>query len=124
MNSPTLTTTRPIPVVIEEKYRAWKHWASVWNWIHIIVGGSSVALSTVVVANTRSDFLGSKAIEAASAAAIGAFLLTTLNPQKTAKGFVNAYRHLEKAICRFRFDASLSEIDLGKADAEGVDLLD
>jgi hypothetical protein len=124
MNSPTPTMPRTIPAVIEEKYRAWKLWASVWNWIHIVVGGASVALSTIVAANTKSDFLGSKAIVVASAAAIAAFLLTTLNPQKTAKGFVNAYRHLEKAISRFRFDPSLSETDLGKAEAEGVDLLD
>ena len=115
---------RPIPKVIEDKYNAWKYWASVWNRVHILVGGSSVALSTIVAANTKSDFLGSKAVGVASAAAIAAFLLTTLNPQKTAKGFVNAYRHLEKAVSRFRFDPSVTEMDLGKADAEGIDLLD
>ena len=95
-----------------------------WNWVHIVVGGAAVALSTIVAANTKSDFLGSKAVGVASAAAIASFLLTTLNPQKTAKGFVNAYRHLEKAISRFQFDPAVTEVDLGKADAEGIDLLD
>jgi len=122
--SPTPDAPRPIPKVIEDKYKAWRFWASVWNWVHIVVGGSSVALSTIVAANTNHDFLGSNAIVVASAAAIAAFLLTTLNPQKTAKGFVNAYRHLEKAVSRFHFDPSVTEVDLGKADAEGIDLLD
>jgi len=115
---------RPVPKVIEDKYSAWKHWATVWNWVHIVVGGCSVALSTVVAANAKKDFLGSATVSVATAAAIASFLLTTLNPQKTGKGFVNAYRHLEKAIARFRFDLSATEGDLGKAEAEGIDLLD
>ena len=115
---------RPIPEAIEQKYKAWKRWASVWNWVHLVVGGCSVALSTIVAANTKADFLKSNAVVVASAAAIASFVLTTLNPQKTSKGFVNAYRHLEKAISRFRFDTTVTEVDLGKADAEGIDLLD
>ena len=123
---PTPIAPREIPKDIKEKYRAWKRWASLWNWFHVLLGAASVAPSTIVAANTKADFLKSKtqAIGVASAAAIASFLLTTLNPHKTAKGFVNAYRHLEKAISRFRYDPSVSEIDLGKADAEGVDLLD
>ena len=125
--SPTPIAPRPVPKLTEDKYGAWKCWASVWNWVHIVVGGLSVALSTIVAANTKSNppfLVGSKAVAVASAAAIASFVLTTLNPQKTAKGFVNAYRHLEKAIARFHFDPSVTEADLGKAEAEGIDLLD
>jgi hypothetical protein len=126
MNTPLarVSLPRPIPGDTKKKYDAWKGWASVHNWVHLVVGGCSVALSTVVAANTSHDFLKSDSVPVAVAAAIASFVLTTLNPQKTAKGFVNAYRHLEKAIARFRFDPSAAEIDLGRAEAEAIDLLD
>ena len=64
-------------------------------------------LSTIVAANTKKDFLGPYATAVAATAAIASFLLTALNPQKTAKGYVNRCRYLGKATSRFQFDSSI-----------------
>jgi hypothetical protein len=90
--------------------------------VQVVVGESSVALSTLVVANTHANFFKEYTIWFAIGAAVASLMMATLNPQKTAKGFVNAYRHLEKAIARFRFDSSVPVADLGKAEADGIDL--
>jgi len=59
----------------------------------------------------------------AVAAAVCSFILTTLNPQKAARAFVNAYRHLEKAISRHRFNPAPDLRDLSEAEREGIDML-
>jgi len=57
-------------------------------------------------------------------AAICAFAQTCVAPQKRAVGFVKAYRHLEKAIAKYRYDSNPNRSDLGKAESEGLDLLE
>jgi sugar phosphate permease len=118
-------SVRTIPPDIQRKYDAWKSWASVWNTVHYTAGSGAAALSAVSAANSKVQFLtGGQPLWIAIAAAICAFVLTTLSPQKTAKGFINAYRHLEKAMACYRLDPAVDVTSLGKAEAEGVDLLD
>lgn len=57
-------------------------------------------------------------------AAFCAFVQTSFAPQRRANGFVKAYRHLEKAIAKYRYDPDIKAFDLGEAESQGIDLLD
>ncbi len=117
---------RTIPTRIQKKYDSWKFWASIWNVVHYVAGAGAAALSALIAANVKANpqFLDSnKVLAIAVAAAICSFVLTTLNPQKTATGFIAAYRHLEKAMSRYSSNPVPDLIDLGKAEQEGIDKL-
>jgi sugar phosphate permease len=117
---------RVVPARIMDKYRAWKWWAGVWNAVHYVSGAGAAALSALIAANVkaRPSFLtDTQVLWVAVAAAICSFVLTTLNPQKTAQGFIAAYRHLEKAMSRYYSNPAPNLVDLGKAEQEGIDKL-
>ena len=117
--------SRPIPTATQNKYDAWKRWASVWNSVHYISGAGAAALSATMAANAKAkpQFLSeNQTLWCAVATAVCSFVLT-LNPQKTAGGFVAAYRHLEKAIIRYRNSQTPNLDDLSQAEREGVDKL-
>ena len=115
-----------VPTRIMKKYDAWKRWASVWNTVHYVSGAGAAALSAIIAANVKSKpgFLTeNEVLWVAIAAAVCSFVLTTLNPQKTAQGFIAAYRHLEKAMSRYCSNPNPDPVDLGKAEQEGIDKL-
>jgi len=129
MNAPN-PEVREIPPNIQGKYDAWKNWASWWNAVHYTAGCGAAALSAISAANASAvkvevGFLTRpESIGVATAAAICAFILTAIAPQKTAKSFVDAYRHLEKSMALYRLDPSVDAVSLAKAEAEGLDLLE
>lgn len=49
--------TRIAPQRTLDKWEAWKHWSSVWNWTHILTGGAAVGSATIVAVNAKADFL-------------------------------------------------------------------
>jgi hypothetical protein len=108
----------------ENKYRAWKFWAGAWGSVHLIFGGSSVILATLIAVNEKNhDVLGGGAIWLAVIAAFVSFVLTTWNPQKHSNGFLNAYRHLEGPKDRFEYDKTMTVQELNKVMDEAIKLL-
>jgi hypothetical protein len=124
--APNVPNERVVPARFEKKYESWRFWASVWNTVHYLSGAGAAALSALIAANVKANpqFLsGNEILIAAVAAAVCSFVLTTLNPQKTAGRFIAAYRHLEKAISRYCSIPVPDLVDLGKAEQEGIDML-
>jgi hypothetical protein len=125
-NAPAHQEARAIPGKIQTKYDDWRLWALVWNAIHYISGAGAAALSALIAANVKAKpaFLSDNAIlGVAVGAAVCSFILTTLNPQKEAGGFIAAYRHLEKAMSRYAFNPVPDLQDLSQAEREGIDML-
>ena len=125
-NQKALPIERQPPKYFEGKYRAWKFWSSVWSGVHYIAGAAAAGLSAIVAANVRAKppFLSdTSTLWVAIAAAVCSFVLTTLNPQKTANAYRLAYRHLEKAISLYQFNAALDTLYLSQAEREGIDML-
>jgi hypothetical protein len=119
-----LRMPREIPKEINEKLLAWRHWSSVWSWAHDLTGFTSAALTTVIAANAKAQFMGPILTTVIAALAAGlAFLVTTLGAQTKAKGFELAARALETAIAKFRFNDKLPDTFLGDAEAKGIDIL-
>ena len=118
---------RPIPLPIQQKYNAWKGWASVWNGVHYVTGSGAAVASALTAAFIKKDAVlvdQRIALTLAVCAAIFAFVQTAVAPQKKAGSFVKAYRHLEKAMAKYKYDPSVNDSDLGKAETEGIDLLE
>jgi hypothetical protein len=118
---------RTIPATIQAKYDAWKKWASVWNSVHYIAGsGAAVAAALTAASIKLSPQIIDQRItlSLALAAAFFAFIETSIGPQKRATSFIKAYRHLEKAIAKYRYDPGAKDTDLGIAESEGIDLLE
>jgi hypothetical protein len=122
---PSATGSRQHLPDSKEKYRAWRHWESIWSWANILIGGSSALLGGLVAANMKTPpFLPFECAVAASIAApVLTFLLTTLKPQAKATSFEAASRELEKAISRYEKDPSKDDIFLADAEDRGIDLL-
>jgi sugar phosphate permease len=115
---------RPIPPPIQAKYSAWKYWASVWNAVHYVIGSGAAIASALTAASIKKNADQHITLLLAVLAAIFAFAQTSVAPQKKAISFVKAYRHLEKAIAKYRYDEAAKESDLGRAESEGIDLLE
>jgi len=115
---------RTAPQDIRNKWMSWKYWSSVWNWIHYITGFTSAALTVVIAANAKAQFLSSfQATVMAGTAAGLAFLVTTLGAQTKGKGFEVAGRELEVAITEYQHDESIPEKSLSAAVKRGIVIL-
>jgi hypothetical protein len=115
---------RAVPAETTEKMKIWRFWSSVWNWLYIAIGVCSAGIASLVAANAKAHFWGAPWdwILATIAAAL-TFLITTLRAQAKAAGFELAARELEKEIAVYKTDVSITDAELGKAEARGIDIL-
>jgi hypothetical protein len=71
---PPAAIPRAVPQTTVEKWNAWRFWSSYWSWAYILTGSLLSLVSTVVAANTKTQFLGGRAsITIACAAAVLTF---------------------------------------------------
>jgi hypothetical protein len=59
----------------------------------------------------------------AGVAAVLTFLVATLGAQAKGAAFETAARELEKVIAGYETDPSVTEIELGRAEQRGIDIL-
>jgi hypothetical protein len=117
-------STRQASARAIEKWDVWRFYARVWGIVFWIVGGAQAALAVLVAVNTKQGiWTGSIAWILAVAAAVLSFLVGAFGAQAKAAAFETAARELEKAIVRYETDDSVTEIDLGKAEQRGIDIL-
>lgn len=115
---------RTAPQEVVDRWNAWKHWSSVWNWIHYLTGFTSAALAVLIAANTKDPFL--PIIPAVLISCFGAglaFLVTSMGAQTKGKGFELAGRVLEGAIAEYENDDSVPAKSLADAIQKGLDVL-
>jgi hypothetical protein len=100
---PPAAIPRAVPQTTVEKWNAWRFWSSYWSWAYILTGSLLSLVSTVVAANTKTQFLGGRAsITIACAAAVLTFVVNALGAQSKAAAFETAGRELEKVIAGHR----------------------
>jgi hypothetical protein len=115
---------REIPNETVEKWLAWKHWSNHWNTLHYITGFSSAALTVVIAANAKAQFMGPLLTTILAGIAAGlTFLVTAFGAQIKGKGFEVAGRELEVAMAKYRTNPDLPDSFLGEAEARGVEIL-
>jgi hypothetical protein len=117
-------TVRTAPQRTLTKWKAWRMWASYWNWTYIIMGALLSTVTTVVAANTKKNFLGDKwSLVIACSAAVLSFVVNALGAQSKSAAFETAGRELEKAIATFELDSTIPPKALADAENRGVDIL-
>lgn len=115
---------REIPHSVEDKYSAWRFWTGTWNTIHYTTGFTSAALSSVIAANVKLQFLGATTATFVAAFAAGlAFLLTAFGAQSRASKFERAARELEIAKSLYQLDPNVPESTLADAIRRGIQIL-
>lgn len=84
----------------------------------------AAGLSAVVAANVKNqvlhnpwDWLTSTIV------AIFSFLTSTLGAQARGSRYDHAAREMEKATAAYETDSSVTDVDLGKAEQKGIDML-
>lgn len=114
---------RAAPAEYRKKWLGWRIFQEGFGAAHLLLGSLSVALSTVVAANTAEPFLAkSIAIGLAAGAAVAAFALTFLNAKQKNEAFEDAARELEAAMALYRAHAAEVK-DLAEAEVRGIRIL-
>ena len=115
---------REVPTAILSKWRAWRFWQVAYGFLYLFLGAISVVASAIVAANAKGKFLSDdQTLWVPLAAAVAALATTVLSPKQFNLGFETAARKLEAAIARYRTDPTLGLAVLGKAEAEGVEII-
>lgn len=115
---------RQIPSLTFKKWRTWRNSAMGWKSAHYVSGFFAASLAAVVAVNTKASFLPpTAALCIASLSAGLSFLVTTMSAQQRARELELAAWELEKAMALYRNDPAVTQAELGKAEARGVEIL-
>jgi len=82
----------------------WSFWA--WTLVHWLFAAGSVIAATLAASQAKADTTRYYAV----IAAISGALLTVLNPQRRAGGYISAWTVMDIALDRFRFESRSATI--------------
>lgn len=114
-------TEKPVPSLIEERKDDWFWYFKVWNIVELTltIGGIiSVVISGAMSPHQRGDHPHwAMFFSAASGACILA--ISKLSPDRHAGAYIGAWRILDYACDRYRYDPNFTDMDLAQAKANG-----